>query len=252
MEIKGLGNLDKLRTVWPEKFASEEEIFRHIHAGDRIFIGTGCGEPQYLVQALVNYVRSNPKAFFDAELIHVWTLGVAPYTDEKFQENFRLDSFFVGDSTRKSVNRGAADYTPIFLSAVPDLFRRKIIPIDVALVQTSLPDKHGYVSLGISIDIVKSATEKATLVIAQVNSKMPRTHGDGFINMEDIDFIIPHDEPLLEYAVEAPSDIVQRIGSYVARIIEDGSTIQVGYGIIPDALCPNSVKSRTSECTQNC
>jgi acyl-CoA hydrolase len=190
------------------------------------------------VQALVNYVQSHPKAFFDAELIHVWTLGVAPYTDEKLQENFRLDSFFVGESTRNAVNRGAADYTPIFLSAVPNLFRRGMIPIDVALIQTSLPDKHGYVSLGISIDIVKAATEKASLVIAQVNSNMPRTHGDGFIHLKDLDFIIPYDEPLLEYSVKAPTDIVQRIGDYVARIIEDGSTIQVGYGMVPDAVFP--------------
>lgn len=239
MDTEGLRNLEKIKTTWPEKFATEEEVFRHIHAGDRIFIGTGCGEPQYLVQALVNYVKTNPKAFFDAELIHVWTLGVAPYTDEKFQENFRLDSFFVGDSTRNAVNRGAADYTPIFLSSVPELFRKGIVPIDVALIQTSLPDKHGYVSLGISIDIVKAATEKASLVIAQVNSNMPRTHGDGFINAGDIDFILPHEEPLLEYSVKAPNDIVQRIGKYVARIIEDGSTIQVGYGLIPDAVVPN-------------
>ncbi len=231
--------LDDFRKEYPEKFASEETIFSHIHAGDRIFIGTGCGEPQYLVQALVNYVKSNPKAFFDAELIHVWTLGVAPYTDEKLQENFRLDAFFVGESTRNAVNRGAADYTPIFLSAVPNLFRREMIPIDVALIQTSPPDKHGYVSLGISVDIVKAATEKASLVIAQVNSNMPRTHGDGFIHLKDMDFVIPHDEPLLEYSVKAPTDIVQRIGDYVARIIEDGSTIQVGYGMVPDAVVPH-------------
>ncbi|RQW77820.1 MAG: acetyl-CoA hydrolase, partial [Methanothrix sp.] len=141
--------LEDFRKMYPEKFALQEEVFTHIHAGDRIFIGTGCGEPQYLVQSLVDYVKNHPKAFFDAELIHVWTLGVAPYTDEKFQENFRLDSFFVGDSTRNSVNRGAADYTPIFLSRVPDLFRSKLLPVDVALIQTSLPDKHGYVSLGI-------------------------------------------------------------------------------------------------------
>jgi acyl-CoA hydrolase/GNAT superfamily N-acetyltransferase len=230
---------EDFRIEYPEKFAPEEAIFSHIHAGDRIFIGTGCGEPQYLVQALVNYVKSNPKAFFDAELIHVWTLGVAPYTDEKLQENFRLDSFFVGESTRNAVNRGAADYTPIFLSAVPNLFRREIIPIDVALIQTSLPDKHGFVSLGISVDIVKAATEKASLVIAQVNSNMPRTHGDGFIHLKDLDFIIPHNEPLLEYSVKASTDIVQRIGNYVARIIEDGSTIQVGYGMVPDAVLPN-------------
>lgn len=230
---------EDFRIEYPEKFAPEETIFSHIHAGDRIFIGTGCGEPQYLVQALVNYVKSNPKAFFDAELIHVWTLGVAPYTDEKLQENFRLDSFFVGESTRNAVNRGAADYTPIFLSAVPNLFRREIIPIDVALIQTSLPDRHGFVSLGISVDIVKAATEMASLVIAQVNSNMPRTHGDGFIHLKDLDFIIPHNEPILEYSVKAPTDIVQRIGSYVARIIEDGSTIQVGYGMVPDAVLPN-------------
>lgn len=231
--------LEDFRKMYPNKFAPQDQVFTHIHAGDRIFIGTGCGEPQYLVQSLVDYVKNYPKAFFDAELIHVWTLGVAPYTDEKFQENFRLDSFFVGDSTRNSVNRGAADYTPIFLSRVPDLFRSKLLPVDVALIQTSLPDKHGYLSLGISVDIVKSAVEQADLVVAQVNENMPRTHGDGFININDIDFIVPYDEPLLEYSVKAPSDIVQMIGRYVARIIEDGSTIQVGYGLIPDAVVPN-------------
>jgi acyl-CoA hydrolase/RimJ/RimL family protein N-acetyltransferase len=239
MDPEGLRNLDMMRTSWPDKFAPEDEIFGYIQAGNRIFIGTGCGEPQYLVQAMANYVHSHPKAFFDAEVIHVWTLGVAPYTDEKLQENFRLDSFFVGDSTRNAVNRGAADYTPIFLSNVPDLFRRRVIPIDVALIQTSLPDKHGYFSLGISIDIVKSAVENASMVIAQVNSNMPRTHGDGFINVKDIDYIVNHDEPLLEYSLKPPSDIVQKIGKYVARIVEDGSTIQVGYGLIPDAVVPN-------------
>ena len=236
--------LEEFKKVHPEKFASGDEIFSHIHAGDRIFIGTGCGEPQYLVSALVNYVKNHPKAFFDAELIHVWTLGVAPYTDEKLQENFRLDSFFVGDSTRNSVNRGAADYTPVFLSSVPDLFRSKLIPVDVALIQTSLPDKHGYLSLGISVDVVESAVEMAELVVAQVNMHMPRTHGDGFINIKYIDFILPHDEPLLEYSVKAPNNIVQSIGRYVARIIEDGSTIQVGYGLIPDAVVPNLVDKK--------
>ncbi|HNY33465.1 MAG TPA: GNAT family N-acetyltransferase, partial [Methanothrix soehngenii] len=221
------------------KFAAEEQIFSHIHAGDSIFIGTGCGEPQYLVSALVSYVQSHPKAFFDAEVIHVWTLGVAPYTDERLKDNFRLDSFFVGDSTRNSVNRGAADYTPVFLSSVPELFRSEMIPVDVALIQTSLPDRHGYLSLGISVDVVESAVGMADLVVAQVNSHMPRTQGDGFIDIKDIDYVIAHDEPLLEYSVKAPNDIVQSIGKYVARIIEDGSTIQVGYGLIPDAVVPN-------------
>ena len=227
--------LDDLKKAWPEKFVSEEEIFRHIHAGDRIFIGTGCGEPQHLVSALVSFVSSKPKAFFGIEIVHVWTLGLAPYTDEKFQDNFRLDSFFIGDGTRSAVNRGAADYTPISLSAVPSLFRREIIPIDMALIQTSPPDKHGYMSLGISVDIVKAATEKASLIAVQINTHMPRTQGDGFINIKDVDFIISHDEPLLEYTVEDPGVIIQSIGRYVARIIEDESTIQVGYGIVPNA-----------------
>jgi acyl-CoA hydrolase/GNAT superfamily N-acetyltransferase len=234
--MKDKKTLEEFKKTYPEKFLPPEVIFSHIHAGDRIFIGTGCGEPQFLVAELVNYVNNNPKAFFDAELIHIWTLGVAPYTDEKFQDNFRLDSFFVGDSTRNPVNRGAADYTPIFLSSVPDLFRSEMVPVDIALVQTSLPDKHGYLSLGISVDVVKAALEKAEVVVAQVNENMPRTHGDGFIHIKDIDFILPHDEPLLEYSVKAPNDIVQRIGKYVARIIEDGSTIQVGYGLIPDEV----------------
>jgi acyl-CoA hydrolase/RimJ/RimL family protein N-acetyltransferase len=238
-EMKDKRHLEDFRKAYPEKFVGEDEIFSRIHAGDRIFISTGCGEPQYLVQSLVDYVRSNPKAFFDTELIHVWTLGVAPYTDERLQENFRLNSFFVGDSTRSSVNRGAADYTPIFLSAVPELFRRRMVPVDVALIQTSLPDKHGYVSLGISVDIVKAATEVADLVVAQVNENMPSTHGDGFISLKDIDFLIAHNEPLLEYTLAARSDIVQSIAGYVARIIEDGSTIQVGYGLIPDAVIPH-------------
>src|SRR5512136_1619374 len=228
--------LDDLKKTWPEKFESEEEIFAHIHAGDRIFIGTGCGEPQYLVQALANFVGANPKAFSGIEIIHVWTLGTAPYLDDKFRDNFRIDSFFISEGTRNAINKGAADYTPISLSAVPGLIRREIIPIDVALIQTSPPDKHGYMSLGISVDIVKAATQKASLIVAQINSHVPRTQGDGFINIKDIDFIIPHDEPLLEYTVEDPGDIIKAIGKYVARIIEDESTIQVGYGIIPNAV----------------
>jgi acyl-CoA hydrolase/GNAT superfamily N-acetyltransferase len=228
--------LGDLKETWPEKFASDEEIFNHIHAGDKIFIGTGCGEPQYLVRALVNFVSCNPKAFFGIELIHVWTLGAAPYLDERFRDNFRINSFFISDGTRNAINIGAADYTPISLSAVPGLIRREIIPIDVALIQTSTPDKHGYMSLGISVDIVKAATQKASLIVAQINSNMPRTQGDGFINIEDVDFIIPHDEPLQEYKLENPGNIIPSIGKYVARIIEDESTLQVGYGIIPNAV----------------
>ncbi len=232
-------SLEEISGQYSDKFAPLTEIFRHIHRGDRIFIGTGCGEPQHLVRALIDYVSSHPKAFFDAEVFHVWTLGVAPYTDEKFQQNFRHNSFFIGKNTRGPVNAGLADYTPVALSQIPDLFRRKLVPVDVALVQASPPDKKGYMSLGISVDITKAAVESASRVIVQVNSHMPRVLGETFIHVNDADFIVPHDEPLLEYNEKVSDDIAQKIGHYVARIIEDGDTIQVGYGSIPNAILTN-------------
>jgi acyl-CoA hydrolase/GNAT superfamily N-acetyltransferase len=225
--------------VSPEKFVSEDDIFRRIHRGDTIFIGSACAEPQYLVQGLIRYVKAHPKAFFDAEVLHIRTLGVAPYATEKFKENFRHNSFFIGDSTREAVNSGVADYTPIFLSQVPDLFRRGLARVDVALIQTSSVDIHGYMSLGVSVDIVKAAVEKASVVVAQVNSRMPRVHGDTFIHIDDIDFVVPRDEEILEYSPEADTETAQRIGKYVARLIEDGDTIQVGYGSIPNAILAN-------------
>lgn len=224
---------------YPGKVVPENQIFKNIRRGDKIFIGTGCGQPQYLVKALMNYLQSHPKAFFDAEVFHVWTLGVAPYTDEKYKTNFRHNSFFVGNNTRDAVNTGLADYTPIFLSEVPDLFRRGLEKMDVALIQVSRPDEHGYMSLGISVDIVKAAVENAELVIAQVNKYMPRTHGNTFIHMKDIDYMIPYYEPLLEYEPKIPDEIANSIGKYVARIIEDGDVIQVGYGSIPNAILAN-------------
>lgn len=228
--------LEKMVRRYPDKFTAENVVFSHIHPGNRIFIGTGCGEPQCLVRAMIAYVQSHPKAVFDAELLQVWALGVAPYSDQKFKDNFRYNSFFIGNNTRDAVNKGMADYTPIFLSQVPRLFSSRFVPIDVALIQTSLPDEHGYMSLGISVDIVKAAAESASLVIAQANAHMPRVHGETFINITDVDFIVPCDEPLLEFATNVSDDIAQKIGTYVARIVQDGDTIQVGYGSIPNAI----------------
>jgi acyl-CoA hydrolase/GNAT superfamily N-acetyltransferase len=228
---------ERAQTRWPEKLKADPRIvFKDIRPGDRIFVGTGCGEPQFLVQSLLNYVRENPKAFMDAELMTIVTLGVAPCTDEKFRQNFRLNSFFIGDNARRAVNRGEADYTPVFLSALPGLIASERIPLDVALVQTTLPDGKGEMNLGISVDIVRAAVEKANLVIAQANSFMPSVPGDGTIKVDEIDFIIRHDEPLLQYWDAGPSDISRKIGGYVARIVEDGSTLQVGYGSIPNAI----------------
>ena len=223
----------------PEKFVALHDIFKHIGRGSKIFISTGCGEPQHLVNELVNYVESDPNALADTEVFQVWTLGVAVYTEEKFNYNFRHNSFFISDKSRRAVNTGLADYTPVFLSRVPDLLRRGQIKFDAALIQTSLPDKNGNVSLGISVDICKTAIEHSGIVIAQWNANMPRVHGDTFINTKDIDYIIRHDEPLLEYMPTVPGEIARQAGRYVAKLISDGDTIQIGYGSLPNAILEN-------------
>ncbi len=171
--------------------------------------------------------------------MHVWTLGVAPYADQKFNYNFRHNSFFIGDNTRDAVNSGLADYTPIFLSRIPQLFRNRMIPIDIALIQTSLPDDNGYVSLGVSVDITKTAIDCAGIIIAQINPNMPRVHGDTFIHIDDIDYALFHEEDLLEYNPKVPNEIANQIGKYVSRIVNDGDTIQVGYGSMPSAILHN-------------
>jgi acyl-CoA hydrolase/GNAT superfamily N-acetyltransferase len=232
----GLAALEELRRTHPEKFVEEERIFAQIRPGDRIFLGTGCAEPQYLVRALAAYVRAHPKAIFDSEILQVWTLGVDPSGDESLQENLRRNTFFIGSNSRRAVNRGQADYTPIFLSQVPSLFRRRLVPVDTALIQVSLPDEHGYFNLGISVDITKAAVDNAGLVIAQVNPRMPRVYGEGFVHVDQIDYLLVQEEPLLEFATEIPDEIVRRIGLHVARIVEDGDTIQVGYGSVPNAI----------------
>jgi acyl-CoA hydrolase/GNAT superfamily N-acetyltransferase len=231
--------IDELKKTCPDKFVSENEIFSHIHRGDRIFIGTACGEPQHLVNSFIDYARSHPKAFSDAELFQIWVLGVEPYTNEKLKYNFRHNSFFIGSSTRDAINKGLADYTPVFLSQAPDLFYRRNIPIDVAMIQTSPPDNNNHVSLGISVDITKAAVENASLVIGQINSNMPYVHGDALVSLDNLDLIMLHDEPLLEYETPAPGEIAQQIGKHVASVIQDGDTIQVGYGSIPNAVLAN-------------
>jgi len=231
--------LDEWKIKYPEKFASETEIFSKIRRGHHIFVTSGCGEPQYLVSAMTKHVESNPKAFVDAEIIQVYSLGIAPYTDAKYKSNFRHNSFFIGNNTRDPVNTGAADYTPISLSDIPGLINSGMVPIDIALIQTSLPDEHGFLSLGVNVDMVKAATDKASLVIAQVNLHMPRVHGDGFVHISEVNYIIPHDVPLLEIQrafSEEKTLALQRIGIYVSRLIQDGDTLQVGYGSIPNAI----------------
>lgn len=236
---KIMNTLDEWKKQYPEKFVDENTVFSKIRRGDHIFVASGCGEPQYLIRSLVQYVESHPKAFFDTEIIHVYSFGIAPYTDPKFKRNFRHNSFFIGNNTRDSINQGLADYTPVSLSEVPELIRNGSVQIDVAIVHTSPPDHHGYLSLGISVDMVKIATDRASVIIAQVNANMPRIHGDGFIHIKDVDFIIQHDEPLLELPGIKLKETTKRIGNYVSRLVQDGDTIQVGFGGLPNAVMAN-------------
>ncbi|NLB18262.1 MAG: GNAT family N-acetyltransferase [Syntrophomonadaceae bacterium] len=228
--------LDDLKKLYPKKFTTEYRVFKNIKRGNKVFFGTGAGEPRYLVRSLMEYLNKDPAAFFDVDIYYVWTLLDNTDFYEKYKNNFRISSFFIGDPNRDAVNQGQADYTPVFTSKIPKLFNRKAFPIDIALIQTSLPDEHGYFNLGVNVDIVKAAVENASLIVVQANSYMPNVHGDGFIHINDIDYIIPHDERLTEYIIAVESDVELQIGKYVARLIQDGDTIQIGYGSIPAAV----------------
>jgi len=220
------------QTEYADKIRTAEQAIADVRRGDKIFIGSGAAEPQTLVKALIE----SAGRLADTRIMHIMTLGVAPYTEEKFTDQFRHNAFFIGANTRKAVSEGRADYTPVFLSEIPALFRSGQIPIDVALIQVSLPDKHGYCSYGVSTDVVKSGAESANKVIAEVNVQMPRVLGDCFIHMDEIDIAVPVDVPLLYAQRERADEVAQRIGRNIAGLIEDGSTLQMGIGTIPDSV----------------
>jgi acyl-CoA hydrolase len=224
----------KWREVHANKIVPAAEAVHKIRAGDRVFIGSACGEPQELVRAMAQYGDH----LADTEVVHVLTLGVAPYAQAKYAGNFRPNAFFIGSSVRDAVNEARADYTPIFLSQVPGLIRSRRLPIDVALVCVSPPDDYGNCSLGVSVDITKAAVETAKIVIAQVNKYMPRAHGNCFLNVRQIHHLVEHDEPLLEWPVvaDATDDVTRRIATHLTRLITDGATLQLGIGRIPDAV----------------
>lgn len=217
---------------YKEKVKTTAQAVATIRRGDKVFIGSGAAEPQTLVRALIE----SAGRLADNKIMHIMTLGVAPYTEEKFTDQFRHNAFFIGANTRKAVAEGRADYTPVFLSEIPALFRTGQAPIDVALIQVSPPDKHGFCSYGVSTDVVKSASESAIRVIAEINPQMPRALGDCFINIEDIDIAVPVNEPLLCAKRDRADAVARRIGRNIADLIEDGSTMQMGIGTIPDSV----------------
>jgi len=217
---------------YKEKVRTPEQTVATIRRGDKVFIGSGAAEPQTLVKALIETAGR----LADTRIMHIMTLGVAPYTEEKFTDQFRHNAFFIGANTRQAVAQGRADYTPVFLSEIPALFRSGQIPIDVAIIQVSPPDKFGFCSYGVSTDVVKSATESASRVIAEINPQMPRALGDCFVNIEDMDIAVPVDEPLLSSTYVKADEVSRRIGRNIASLIEDGSTMQMGIGTIPDSV----------------
>jgi acyl-CoA hydrolase/GNAT superfamily N-acetyltransferase len=218
---------------WQDKYsdmiATPAQALSHLKAGQRVFIGTGCGAPQELIAAMTQRAR----ALTNVEIIQLITKGEAPYADKKMSDSFAINAFFISSNIRDVIQEGFGDYTPILLSDVPKLFDSGSLPIDVALIQVTPPDTRGRVSLGISVDIVRSATENASLVIAEVNPNMPWTHGDTMLDVFDLDILVPVERPILERVVDPPNPISRKIAQTVAALIPNGSTIELGLGRVP-------------------
>ena len=223
------------RTCYSERCMSARDVLLKICSGYRVFLSPGCGEPQYLLNELVK-LGTTEGALNDVEIVHMLTVGSAPHAQKRYDRYFRHNSLFVGPGVRSAVSEGVADYTPIFLSEIPALFRSGRMPLDVALIQVTPPDNFGFCSLGVSVEAVKAAAESAELVIAQVNPQMPRTLGDSFIHVEELDVIVEHEEAILEVSASEPDDVARAIARHATRLIENGSTIQAGIGKIPNAV----------------
>jgi len=215
--------------TYAERSVDISQALDSVKRGDTVFVGSACAEPQYLVQGLMDRAGT----LSDVQILHFIVVGDAPYTDQRFDSRFRHNVFFVGPSTRDAINQARADYTPVAFSRVPDLFRKRIVPIDVALVQTTPPDEHGFVSLGISVDVIKAAIETAGVVIAQINANMPRTLGDTFIHVDKINWFVKRDAPLLEFLYPQPNEVGKAIARNAVKLINDGDTLHVGFGHIP-------------------
>lgn len=213
------------------KAQTAKEALQPVKSGDNIFIHTAGATPQALVQGLVERAEE----LRNVTIYQMHTEGPAPYADEQYEGSFRVVAMFMGANIRKAINEGRGDFIPSFFSEVPIMIREGIIPIDVALVQVSPPDKHGFCSLGISVETTKAAVETAKVVIAQINPQMPRTHGDGLLHMSKFAAVFEHETPLPEMPPKPLSDVETQIGQHVASIIEDGATLQMGIGAIPDA-----------------
>ena len=219
---------------------SKEEAVSHVKSGDRVFLHGAAMTPNVLIDALTDRYRE----ISDVELIHIHTEGPAPYTAPPYNESFKTNSCFVAGNVRQAVNSSIGAYIPIFLSEIHLLFRRNILPLDVAFIQVSPPDEHGYCSLGVSVDITLPAVQTAKKVIAQVNPRVPRTHGDGIIHISQITAAIEVDIPIHSPKTGTPSEVEQQVGEYVAGLVEDGATLQMGIGGIPNVVLSKLMNHR--------
>jgi acyl-CoA hydrolase len=219
-----------------KKYISAEEAVQSIKTGDRVFIHGSAATPVALVKAM----QARHREIHEVELVSITTMGDLDFDNPLYRGSFFFNSLFVSAATRSVVNSMDGDYVPIFLSQIPQLFKKNILPLDVALIQVSPPDAHGFCSLGTSVDIARAAADTAKLVIAQVNPRMPRTHGDGYIHVKDIDAMVWEEAelPELDYSGKS-NEAVEKIGQHIASLIEDGATLQLGIGNIPDQVLRN-------------
>lgn len=214
------------------EYVSAAQAVKVVKSGDRVFIHSAAAAPQSLIAALT----ADAPRLRGVEIVQIHTEGPAPYAAPEYANNFRVNALFIGTNIRQAVQEGRADYLPVFLSEIPALFNKGALPLDVALIQVSPPDQHGFCSLGVSVDISRAAVHTAKYVVAQVNPQMPRTHGDGFIHLEQLHAMVWVDEPLPQVAPQPLTPALKAIGQYCATLVEDGATLQMGIGAIPDAV----------------
>ncbi|MGB5418159.1 acetyl-CoA hydrolase/transferase family protein [Algibacter sp.] len=214
------------------KSVSAQEAVKVIKNNDRVYLQAAAAVPQILVNAMTE----RHEELRNVEVCHLHVEGNAPYANPEFKKSFHVNSFFIGNNVRHTLTAGNGSYTPVFLSELPLLFKRNILPLDVALIHVSVPDRHGYCSLGVSVEATLAAIDNAKIVIAQVNEQMPRTHGDGIIHYTEIDMFVECNEAIPTHIYGNPSKIEDEIGGYIANLIEDRSTLQMGVGAIPNAV----------------
>jgi acetyl-CoA hydrolase len=221
---------------WMEDYQSRittaDEAVRVIESGQRVFLTGNCSVPQKLLSALVK----RAKELDDVEILQVLTVGPAPHADPEMEGHLKVNTLFISSNVRKAVHEGRADFTPALLSEIPLLMKDGILPLDVALIHVAPPDEHGFCSLGIEAGLTKTPAQSAQIVIAEVNEQMPRTLGDSFIHYSKITHAVPVNYPLAELPMGEPNELSMKIGKSIAELIEDGSTMQMGIGAIPDAV----------------